>query len=662
MTEWRYYILDEQGRSARVVNGVVQYIGTPTWLPQTPDGWQDIAIMWERNMARYGPMRNFSLPLGFVMDGATILRDGLYKNNVDRKLYLLIQKRVLELDPVYFKDYYSYYYRGELDFTTAVDKQGESRFEVNIMEGGLWKLMKAKEDTVYSIPLDDDAINVKMDGLFLFSTYTMLSQQRLNTGYYYEGLNFINGDGGAPGLALLDVYSSLFTGTPIGPDNLNYFAQVGQNIQFTISGQWVVREAKLAGQVMFDLYVYNALTGNITGQQFLAPNNLNDGDTFSIAYQQNYIEGDRLFLVSNFAHDEATVTINNKARYKETVVKAFSAWQLFRKIVEKITGNADDAASSLLPTLTYVFTSGDGVRSLSDAVVKTSLKEFFEALNVYEMCGIGVENNKIILERRQHFFQYGNPIQCGSSKEMEISPATDLFFSRLKIGHKEQNIDDVNGKFDFNGQYNYGSPMLGVSNELTIVSPYKAGPYEIEITRINLEGKTTTDNDNDNDVFVIDVLPDGSDYMLNRTIPVFSGVPDPGSIFNVSLSPARLVRKHGAWIRGILEGYPSSVLPFNSANRNSDLVAGGITENADIVVSSLAAPMLSPWYFDYGTQVPAPIVDELEADQNRSIAGNWEGVPYEGYPIDIGIAPNTREEQKFKLLAVPGTDITKFIT
>jgi hypothetical protein len=73
------------------------------------------------------------------------------------------------------------------------------------------------------------------------------------------------------------------------------------------------------------------------------------------------------------------------------------------------------------------------------------------------------------------------------------------------VGHREQTSDDVNGKFGFNGYQVYTSPYQRGSKELDLQSPYKADPYEIELTRINFDGRTTTDSQSDNDVFVIDV-------------------------------------------------------------------------------------------------------------------------------------------------------------
>lgn len=780
MTPWKYYIMDEQGRTARIVNGVVQYLTPPAPLPQTPDGWQDILIGWERNMTRYGNMRNFSLPMGFVMNGATILRDGLYKSNVDKKLFLLIQRRVLELDPVYFRDYYKFFYKGQIDFTSTQDKQGESRFEVGIMEGGMWKLLKAKEDTVYSIPLDDDAIEIQMDGIEIEGNqpYSVLDVAYNADPYLYFAFSLVQlaAEGTSSGLNFYpSYYESMFDLFEYLNTSSNYFLSATQPVTVNLTGSFPLQLTTLRDQTYINISIIKtnanvpADAGNITYYYIFNTNQgpgpydppfTTEGEIRNIEFDLDIAlaPGDRLFWYAQITQgsgfgDPSDWAVLENGRfaatytntYPPTTIKAFLPYVLFQKLVEKITGSVDNAVSSILQTSTYAVTSGDAIRGFESAEIKTSLKEFFTAFNVYHMLGMGVENDKITIEARSHFWKHGNPIDCGETKDMIISPATDLMFSRLKIGHAEQSIEDVNGKFDFNGYHNYSSPIESVSNELDLVSPYKAGPYEIEFIRINLEGKESTDDNKDNTVYVIDVkekvnvytdsirfledigfpysitgiansiplyegatfttdnplnpgpftvealiripfLPSysvvvtepviGTDfvsttititsklpYELRRDITVTAGVPSPSTIFNVALSPARLLRVHGGWLRGILEGYQASSLVLNSGMiNNPTLVAGGIVEAADVKVNTLDPAMLSPWYFEYGTQVPISLVEELETDQNRSFSGEWLGIPFEGFGINTGLAPNSRQEQTFKILLAPGQDIKNFIT
>jgi len=119
-------------------------------LTFTPDGWQEISIAWERNLTKFGNVRNFSLPLKFVVDGAKIIRSIVYSTNFETKVFLLIKRLKIVTSPIDYNYFYEDYYRGEIDLSTFNDE--ESTVTVNIMEGDLHKKLKANEGTTYEIP------------------------------------------------------------------------------------------------------------------------------------------------------------------------------------------------------------------------------------------------------------------------------------------------------------------------------------------------------------------------------------------------------------------------------------------------------------------------------------------------------------------------------
>lgn len=658
-TPWKYYLLLEDGRSARIVNDVVSYLGTPKPLQYTPDGWQDISIMWERNMSSYGNIRNFSLTLGFVLDGATILRDGLYKSNVDNRLYLLIQRRVCEVTDTTFRDYYKYFYKGELDFTTAEDKQGESRFEINIMEGGLQKKIKSKENVQYDIAVDE--IDVLMDGIELTEKHNFITQ----AGAY------VGGD------RLLGVIQTTKEGTAYGVASYSVFKQEEPG-DLTTSLQYFLRTAApvtgmtISGTIQFSELLagdYTLRLKSSAGQNIILAS-ITDETVYNINQVFNGAEDEKFFLVLDSDTGltggtlvETNLSISYTSRKSSTTIKGITAYTLLKRIIAKITGSEDDVYSELLPGLGIVFTSGDAIRGIEGAVIKTTFNDLIKALHVYTMGGWQIEAGVLRYEHRSHFFVTGDAADLGEVKDFTIQPAKDLLFSSVKIGHAEQTVDDVNGKYDFNGYHIYTTPVESVTRELDLLSPYKAGPYEIETLRINLDGKTTTGASADNDVFALVVTAPVDDvYQLDRSITVTGGVPSPETIFNVPLSPKRLLLTHGAWLRGCLKGFEGGKLIFQSANRNKDLVAGGITESANVNITSLAPAMFTPYYFEFETKVPISLNDTLETDPNTSFAATTDyGQDFEGFLMTAGLAPNTMQEQTFRLLASPETDMKKFI-
>jgi hypothetical protein len=127
---------------------------------------------------------------------------------------------------------------------------------------------------------------------------------------------------------------------------------------------------------------------------------------------------------------------------------------------------------------------GDAIRGIEDAVIKTSMKQFFNSVNVIMNCGIGIENNHVVLEEKAHFFQTDNPIYLGQVKQYKDKWATDYIYNTIKIGYPDVNLENVNGRFAFNTSYLYSSPVKRVTKQLLLLSDYGADPFEIEITRI----------------------------------------------------------------------------------------------------------------------------------------------------------------------------------
>lgn len=737
-----YYLVESDGRVRQISNGIVTSLNKKTPLQNSPAGWSDILIKWLRNTDRHGQVRTFSLPLGFVRDGAKILRNDMYRFNIDRELYLLIQRLTNKIDATNYSERYNFFYKGQLDFSTFDDDPGESVVNMNIMEGGISKLVKANENTQYLIPFDEDAINIQHDGVFLQEKDNFIIQTGPTAADHIIGTLFINKDGNAAALAAFTVYT---------------FNNSGGAIDFTTSLDYFFTTAQAITGINVDVSILANYTRFTTGDvNFKIVSNLGQdipiytysGDTgviqFATTVTLDSVAGEKFFLVcevpgvNGMDYQETELHINFQSRKSTTFIKAFRPLDVYKKLCIKLGIDVNKVVSTSLAGSTYCLTSGDAIRGLTSGI-KTSINDFFKAYNIYLFLGWYIKDITEI-EGRDKYYDPVDPVVLGNVADMKIAPATDMIFSSIIFGHAEQQVDDVNGKYDFNGQLIYTTPVkAGGGKKLEMISPYKAGPYEIEIIRINLEGKTTTDAIQDNSVFVIDVaLGDGAPitatvsfvtsfngffitsaaglfagqkirittplntgeyiiesigsvliaqlvilqggpvvdeatvpatieivtgqvYGLDRSVIPTAGVPSPATIYNVRLRPDALLSLHYRWIRSWLYNYEPGILRFEQANRNSDLVVDGLKSGRDIAIASMGAIMFKPYYFNFGTKVPIDLVETLSITPNKSFLPIWEGDSYQGFLIEAGIAPNTRQPQVFKLLCGPETDVTKLI-
>jgi hypothetical protein len=695
-----HYILEEDGRSLTVQNGVVNSTSQPTPLRNTPDGWRNLIVSWQRDLTKHGVIRSFTTPLGFVNDAAHILRDNVYRYGFERKLYFLIQQLTPEVDETFFRLIYRYLYKGELDLSTFKDE--DTRVTCGIMEGGLSKLLKANEGTTYEIPFDDDAINVKMDGIYLSQNakYDITPLKDTSDGFPNSNkdlktlnISLINKEGTASGIALFDQTNEQIDGSVSTLEYMaqssNYFA-VNNNqetINLHISGTMRFRCTFKLGSISFSSDIKKN-----DDTQFVIFNNvaLNDDQEYTQDFDFTIPlgPGEKLFWFSFFNTtspvletarieylESDLVLMDFTSRKDTTYVKAFKPFDLFKKLVERITGRATDAESTLLQNESNLtITCGDAIRGIEGAKVKTSLNQLFEHCSVAHFAGMGIEGDKIKIEKRSHYFNTENPIDLGSVSKMKKSFATDIMGNTFKIGWPDPAAEDVNGKRSFNGSNLYSSQITRVAKELIFISAYSADPYEIEITRINLEGKETTDSSTDNKNYVINVditAPEtvvniGTVYSLKRIVyDSLEGVPT-ATVFNIEdLTPKRLAIKHGPWLRSILWPNDLQKIKFESTQRNATLktVQGTevIQENTDIDIFSIGERLFLPFYFEFDAVPPVELIGLLEENTNRIFKWIENGITYKGFLIKAALTPNTEEPQSFKMLSAPDNDLLRLI-
>lgn len=771
MKSFLYFLCEEDGRSLTVQNGVVSSAAFPTPLPFTPDGWQDISIGWERDMKTVGIVRNFTLSLGFVRDGATILRKVVYDQGIGRKLYLIITRRYTEVDipGQTFAHTYRKYYKGALDLSTFQDSL--TKVTCAISEGGIKKLYDAYRGTTFEYPLSEADTIIKMDGIRLTSQkryfcapvtdYTSECQAPFNlddTSVYAVAFSKYSEEGTPVNIAAVDssyaildddnylesdAYFIATTGDADITAQLSFAAAWQQNLSVT-GGHCIIELVKNTGVVVATICNFDLTSGN--EKRSITYNN-------TVSFTMS--AGEKLFLVArlrtttsielgsfrakaSLAFSESECSFLLKSRYRTTYVRAFTPWALFRRLVKSITGSDLNAKSDILQQYDdYVITSGDGLRSLAGAKIKTSLNEFFEAFHTIAACGIGVEAGKITIEEKPHFFDNSDPVELGEVKDLEVDPAKELLFNTVKVGYNAIQTDDVNGKFAFCNTHIYKAAVTNVTKELTLISPYAADPFAIEITRANLDGKTTTDNSSDNQVFFLNVKKQMATYtanfgeffgaylitlndvtdiqqfpvgsvitfsgtqfnnkaftiqsagiadtliaflfvaeatttetgvtatatygvrILNRPAMTITGVPDPGTIFNVLLSPKRLLLKHLPWINSVLWDMVGSKLTFQTTEKNADLVADGIVEKGDVVVST--ERLFKNMLFSFDAPVRNDLAELLETEPNRSFSFRWQGRSFTGYSSQVGIAPNDGKEQKIKLLSTNDNNLSTLV-
>lgn len=532
---------DENGHILEGNENLQKPDGQPAHLKYSPEGWKDTLVKYARNIQYWGMFRNYTAPMKFVKDGAKILHRTMWALGIEAICYF----GILRLNRTTLPYNYEITYLSDINFSKF--KKNKRGVNIEAMEGGLSKLLKANESTVYEIPVDTDEqhIDVLMDGMeFDFNrNLGVVPEQKLYAvPNYYLGLVETSREGNTTDVLFQDILPKQSSPYPnedwflhfdkvtASASTLNFRIHGRVKMQFNEADTFVLRvevnDSEGSGSTQYDLI-------NITG----SPRTAGTIEWFDVDETFPVPSGSRahmkIFTGSNTGSLlqltvlEGELLCDYVYRYKSTYVKALYPYRLLEKIIEKMTNGVYGIQSSWLSAFKSIaITCGDALRGIvtdnSDpdnpvkgAVIKTSLLEFFKAMNRWG-AGLGIEgvratvDDKLLFERFAYFFQSSILADIGEVSNAELIVAEDIMFNTINAGYEKQDYSDANGRYEMNQGQTWTTPGTKIVRELNLKSPYRADAFGIELLRINYEQKKTSDSSSDNDNFFLNITEDNT--------------------------------------------------------------------------------------------------------------------------------------------------------
>lgn len=744
-----YYVDDMGNILLGDINTLQKPDTQPASLQHAPTGWKTTEIKYVRNAKYLGMFRDFIVPLKFALDGAIILKELMWRSidpsngGFEAQSFYGLSK----WDRYAFPPTYKNYFLSEIDLSKY--KQSREAVEVTVLEGGVAKYLKAFEGTTYEIPIAGDAEvkSVYLDGKPFDNKleYTIYEGQIFDgvASGYNLGMGIVVQEGSTQGILTQDQPGGVFNIIQPNEDwflnsyNKDTTINITGTLNVTLNGDW-------AG---IRFYKYTIVNGvSVAVQDYLPPgqptgtgNHIVDinisipvgpGDRL---YAQ--IKGDTVNPGIDHQITGGVLNFQYEVTFDPTVNLALTPFRLFQLLTAKLTDNKYSCESLYLKSMTeLLYTSGTALRGLEDSHIKISFNDFYQSLKQYGVM-LFIKNDVLYIEQITEAYQSNIIVDLGVVSNLTIDVAEDKIYNTVKVGYPNQTYDNVNGLDEFNVTQNWTFPVLKITKELDLVSPVRADMTGIELQRLNLTGKTSTDSKSDNDTFFLSVLQgatilyyDGAFevvgnviriagtkdfvtgeeitvegqgvhtvtntsylvvgftyltitpgiangsytgsiiytsatvYKLNR--PAYSpitGLLHPAEAFNIPLSPKQGLLNNGAFIRSFLQD-PGSLIKYRSGEKNSLLshtLAGvTLTQNEDIQVSNLGAPLFYPFYFEGECELNESIVDIMKVTPHGTVTlTNHNGDVLYGFLEDFSVKPATNDKIKFKLLCSPLTDL-----
>ena len=373
-------------------------------LPQSPVGWADIQLTFGRSKEYWGLMRTFTMPLKFVGDGATIIRNSLYAGRgIESPMGLV----VLKWDDA--TGIFRLYYNGLLDLSQASD-QVEEGVSVNIMEGGAAQFIKSYADTPVNIPCNGSIpqnIKILADGIEFTDTflYQILNVQSPYAGDQPLPCAFVSNSGDNIGVTHSDQQlDNPYTGYYQMSTNF-LFTSVEAITGMAIEGEITVLSDFRVTNTLFFLHTATSLSNPISvgapqitnavgltlpfvpaaGDGWEPVNsqvNVNGQVTFAFSATINLAANENLFIFffNDFAAYPLTIvggqfTLTFNSRYQASRVWGMTMYDLGNQIVQALnalssnflqTFNFGFNSNFLQSKLNWLATSGDAIRASTD--------------------------------------------------------------------------------------------------------------------------------------------------------------------------------------------------------------------------------------------------------------------------------------------------------
>ena len=697
---WKYYYID--------TNGALQFTATKTPLAFTPSGWREKSLKLDRGFEYWGVLRSFSLPLKFVKDGAKILRWLFYNGGIEAQCQLYIEMFNIEIATYDYEPYYA----GDIDFSRANDMK--DYFTIEITESGFLSKFKAKENTTKEIEVTNNAnvIWVKMDGLDLLATanWTSVPNEELTNSltpkipsfanYKHAGVN-LNLNYYDQILAISDYFRIISNHSDVAQDidltyDYYYYAFIpmstSSSAYFTIQYE-IIRDYDQT--IASEVIVFQNPTALAIGSSATYIGTANNSIT--LPAKHSIITTIRMYTTSGStsapeltpsAYDarqlgsEISLSLFNKV--PATYIPALRTFDVATELVQNVNATTTFDSTLLGLNEVEVLTSGDALRNLTNAVLKTTISDFYKAMNCQYRTVMKYisASDKVQIEEFDSIFVTGTPINIGEVAELEIQPFTSESFSKLKIGFPLVNTTEINGKDDPNTELQFQSPITRATRELDLVSPYHASATEIEIIRANLDGKKDADASSDNDVFwlkiedtVAGTVPSGpgvgQDYynLYRESGLTITGVLSPSTLFNVDFSPKRRLFAHGSFIKSVLYPLSSEQIEFTSIGKSTDTGAGMVTDDGVTIITEKQSEDISdldgsvlfyPFIFRIGSH-NAQQFTTLQSNPYKEIQFSYKGLDYYGWLVEFGDKPTADQRQDYRLLCSPSTDLINLI-
>lgn len=423
------------------IRGVLQEV-----TDNAPDGWLDTTVNYKRSSKYNGLLKSLTLPFGFTLKAAYLLRKELYKYGILARVYLTIA--------MWRKPYiYETIYNGKLDFGKCKDTL--TRFEIDAIDNDFGIQLDAYEDVDFAIPLDETALDVTLPGLklkeqpqFIFSPTTDFRSDA------YPEMRLINY---TPNSVNASVFNAGFFADSFplwDTANAFYFYKATTDTKVNLKGhlEGVVFSASIPRN--YNLGVYKSGVGLVKQlYSIVLPNSTPVPFSIDWDFNVNVLEGERLFFYmervgsvvstdNGFNIAKGNMQLSYQTISPESKCKAFRVYDIYTKLLQLMNTTSPNVPNQPVPNQSYLLqkTWRDLVITCSDSIRPSVVGTIYQAGDTLQAGGRylvksgAITYNSVLYNVGQYFnYKLGHEtfttIAGGFVEQVKATPSIILNFN-----------------------------------------------------------------------------------------------------------------------------------------------------------------------------------------------------------------------------------------
>lgn len=659
-------------------------------LQHAPIGWEDMEFNGEKVELYKVIRRSFSVNnLKFVADGADILAAVFFSEGIDGNAQLIVDE--FNTDTYLYENIVT----NDFDFSLFDKNEAENQVSIKTIDRGVSANLIAHDTTVYEVPLDnnEEAITVNIGSLAVDENadWVTVEQNAFALNNIVQPSIILQHDTTSDELAVPNSVSYYAGPTTIG---IASFVSFGANLTVNLTGSASVR-----------LGINQNWPPNTIGRLFVFLKDINSGTVYLLKtlyydqtkgrFQTFYFDINKTVSVTNttqFAYyyaygqpigdspDSApgffidVKSLNLRIQYNayedDYLCKALRPMTLLRSLIQQINPGIDvETTSNILsrpPWNRLCVTSGDSLRAIPGAVIKTKLEDYFVSYDSQLNLGLDAYDNKIVVEKYSFFRnQFKRKLQLGEVKNLVFDPDLTYAYSSISVGYDNQEYRTLNGRDEQNTLESWSTSNNRVQTVKTIKSVYRADSRGIDQLIIDNRQNQTSDTKSDNEIFFLYVKenPEEDGTYKPEGVEIYANVEGLASVdrsYNTILSPRHMLQRHGDELSIPMALSQKGTLKFQSSAKNANMVLTNFDgtkfiEKADINYADISNPISLPVVATFETSITnKKFKDFLEDKTNYGyIEFQYKGKIYQGFPDKDSFVVDKNISKQIKVAMSP---------